>query len=799
MPVTATKVKCYHCGEECSGTLQFDDKPFCCDGCKMVYSLLNKSNLCAYYDYNETPGINRKKEVRQNKFAFLDDAGIAGKLISFSDGKQTHVTLYLPQIHCSSCLYLLENLHKIDANIISSRINFTQKEITIIFSAKTTLRQVAELLTSIGYEPYLSLNNIKEAKPKVSRAMIYRLGIAGFCFANIMLLSFPEYLGLNADDVSLKSIFRLLNVILSLPVIIYSAQPFYKSAWGGIKHAFLNIDAPIVVAIFVTFGRSLYEIISGSGSGYFDSMTGIVFFMLAGRVLQDRTYGRLSFARDYTDYFPIAVTVINRDNEETPVALPAIKTGDTLLIHNDELVPADGILTRGKAWIDYSFVTGESVPVLKEMGEIIYAGGKQLGNNIEILTIKEVSQSYLTSLWDSNTGTETTQKENSFVHILSRYFTYIVFAIAAATAIYWAYTDASKLWNAVTAILIIACPCALLLSYTFTNGNILAILSGNRFFLKNAQTIQNIASANSIVFDKTGTLTYADVQHIEYRGEPLTFFQQKAIATLASQSNHPLSRAIAKKLGKDVSIQPGAFTETPGMGIMGIVQGRVYRIGSELLIKGSRVTAQAANTSVFVSEDDKLLGCFEISNEYRQHIDALVAKLQKKYSLYVLSGDNDNEKQHLQKIMGDNATIYFHQKPGDKLHFIKTLQDAGNKVMMIGDGLNDGPSLKQSDVGIAVSDGANNFTPACDAIIDARRLDWLYRFITLCKANKRIIMASFILSILYNIIGLYYAVHSSLSPLIAAILMPASSLSILLVTYGSSKLYAKILGLGRKE
>ena len=797
MPVTTSstaKTQCYHCGEDCNESIKFGEKYFCCGGCKLVYNLLNENDLCAYYDYNKSPGPSRKKEIRKNKFAFLDDKKIAGQIISFQDGKQTHVTFYLPQIHCSSCLYLLENLHKIEEGVISSKVNFSAKEVTINFSSKISLRQIAELLTSIGYEPYLSLNDLQHAKPRINKHMIYRLGVAGFCFGNIMLLSFPEYLGLGADEQNLRQAFRLISFILSLPVVLYSAQPFYKSAFGSLKHKFLNIDAPIVLAIFVTFGRSIYEIISGNGSGYFDSLTGIVFFMLAGRILQDKTYEQLSFLRDYSAYFPIAVTVL-KGNAETQVPLPDLKVGSTLLIHFDELIPADGILTKGKAWIDYSFVTGESEPVIKEMGEIIYAGGKQLGNNIEVLTLKEVSQSYLTSLWENGSPEKNENKGISFVHLLSRYFTYIVLCIALITVVYWLKNDGTKLWNSLTAILIIACPCALLLSNTFTNGNILSILSRNRFFLKSALTIENIGKINYIVFDKTGTLTYANDQRVEYYGKKLSVAQEKAIATLASQSNHPLSRLIAQKFGKDVNMIVEDFSEMPGLGITGVVNNRTYCIGSELMMKAGKVVSLDNNPNVFVSENDELLGCFIISNKYRVHIDEMIARLAKKYKLLVLSGDNENEKENLQQLLGPNIQLHFYQKPEDKLRFIKSLQNAGNKVMMVGDGLNDAPSLKQSDVGVAVSDGNNNFTPASDVIIDAEKLTSLDDFIKICKANKRIVTASFILSFMYNLAGLFFAVQGNLSPLIAAILMPASSLSIVLITYCSSHLYAKTLKL----
>lgn len=331
-------------------------------------------------------------------------------------------------MHCSSCLWLLENLYKLNDGVIACKVNFPRKEADIIFDHnKISLRKIAELLTSIGYEPYISLNNLEKKQKFYDRSKIFKLGVSGFCFANIMLMSFPEYFGIDAKEQGLVNVFRYLNLILSLPVFFYSATEFYKSAWAGLKHRFLNIDAPIVLEIFIAWVRSVYEVLTGTGSGYFDSMSGIVFFMLVGRVLQDKVYRQLSFERDYTSYFPIAVTRLKNDGEEV-VTLPDIKLDDTLLIHSHEIVPADGIITKGKALIDYSFVTGESMPVAKEMGEIVYAGGKQLDGNIEVLVIKEVTQSYLTKLWNMDQTKQPQVNERSFVHLLARYFTLILFS-----------------------------------------------------------------------------------------------------------------------------------------------------------------------------------------------------------------------------------------------------------------------------------------------------------------------------------------------------------------------------------
>jgi Cu+-exporting ATPase len=709
----------------------------------MVYQLLNQNGLCHYYSLNETPGVNQRIKVRKDKFAFLEDTTIRQQLICYSDDQQTHVTFYLPQIHCSSCLYLLENLHRLQPAVISATVNFARKEVNIIFDHNNlSLQQVAELLTSIGYEPYISLQNLQQHKPGTNKSMIYRLGIAGFCFANIMLLSFPEYLGLELADMQLQGVFRTLNVLLALPVFLYSAYPFYKSGWKGLQHKFLNIDAPIALAIIVTFSRSLYEVISGTGPGYFDSMSGIVFFMLTGRILQDKTYQQLSFERDFTSYFPIAATLVKNDIE-LPVSLPEVKIGDTLLIHSNELIPADGILTRGKACIDYSFVTGESLPINKEMGEIVYAGGKQTSSAIEILVIKEVTQSYLTRLWSRDEFKKNNEsKPVSFVHLLSRYFTYILFTIAFVAAIYWGAHDSSKVWHVVTSILIVACPCALLLSNTFTNGNILRILGRNKFYLRSAQSIEDVAEITHIVFDKTGTLTISGEQQVEYFGHSLSPTQQLAIASLAAQSSHPISKALVKHFGNINRLPVDEFREISGKGIEGLVADDWIVIGSEAFV-AANAGAAAKGSRAFVSIDNKLYGYFTLHNRYRESITPLIQSLSRYYKMSVLSGDNATERYTLQHIMGKDATLLFNQQPEDKLQCIKKLQQQGEKVMMIGDGLNDAGALKQSDVGIALADNCNNFTPASDAIMEASEFWRLPKFIKLCKINKRIVIASF--------------------------------------------------------
>lgn len=791
---TALKTTCYHCGENVDNTqYHIENKNFCCRGCQTVYEIINKNNLCSYYDIENAPGINQKQEVRKGKFDFLDDDQIIKKLTHFQDDTHQHVIFYLPQMHCSSCIWILENLSKIDTGVIKSQVNFVKKEVTVIYNyQKTSLKKVAEALTLIGYEPHISLNDVNSNKiKKYDTTRIVKIGIAGFCFGNIMMLSFPEYFSLGKpDDSGLKFWFNYLNLFLSLPVFFYSAAEFFISGYKGLRQNFLNIDAPIALAVLITFTRSVYEILSNTGSGYLDSMCGIVFFMLIGRYFQNKTYQSISFDRDFTSYFPLGVSVINSDGSEKQISVADLKVGDRIKIHNEEIVPADSILFLGKATIDYSFVTGESLPVEKSIGEIVYAGGKQTSGAIELEVVKEISQSYLTQLWNNETFKENKDEVKvSFIHQISRYFTYILFSIAFVSAVYWMFNDQSKVWNAITSVLIVACPCALLLSATFTNGNMIRILNKYKLYVKNASVIENMADIDTIVFDKTGTITEQGKSEIIYQGQDLSSEQTQLIRSLANQSNHPLSKSVVSYLPFSKRLNVKNYKEFKGFGTSALINDHFIKMGSYEFVLNKNSTYVNAGSRVYISIDNEFTGFFNIKNSYRPGLEQIISSLGSQFDLKILSGDNDSEKEYLKNMFGDKSEMLFEQKPEDKLNFIKQLQSNHKKVLMIGDGLNDAGALKQSNVGIAISDDTNNFSPACDAVLSGKKFTLLKELINYCRKQKNIIFSSFVLSILYNFVGLFFAVQGDLEPVIAAILMPVSSISIVLLTTGLSSFY----------
>ncbi|MDX5584999.1 MAG: HAD-IC family P-type ATPase, partial [Aureibaculum sp.] len=329
----------------------------------------------------------------------------------------------------------------------------------------------------------------------------------------------------------------------------------------------------------------------------------------------------------------------------------------------------------------------------------------------------------------------------------------------------------------ITAVLIIACPCALALSAPFALGNMLRIFGKHKLFLKNAYVIEDMSKIDTIIFDKTGTIT-TNRTNITYEGIPLSKNEKQLIRNVLRESNHPLSRMLYDHLDKSTNIKVSNFEEIFGKGLKGSVDGIEIQLGSESFIKNK--PSNNFQTSIFIKINSDVKGNYIFVNTYREGVSNLFNELDADYKLGVISGDNEGEKQFLENSLPGNTTLIFDQKPEDKLEYIEQLQENNKKVLMMGDGLNDAGALAQSNVGIAVSENTNVFSPACDGIIDASQLSRFPTFIKLTKGTIKVIKISFVLSFLYNIIGMLFAVTGNLSPIVAAILMPISSITIVI-------------------
>ncbi|NNF21852.1 MAG: HAD-IC family P-type ATPase, partial [Saprospiraceae bacterium] len=548
------KLICAHCGDPCPDRkLATEGQVFCCLGCKTVYEIIHENGLDAYYRIEQDPGISLKHNKGREYYNFLDKDDVRRRILNFESPELAKVRLFIPVIHCSSCIWLLENLYKLHGGVIRSEVNFPRKEVFIDFNpSKVSLRELVELMASLGYEPDIDIEGEDSEVKRIgnyNRSLLIKIGVAGFCFGNIMLLSFPEYLGLeNLVDTDFSRFFSYINILFSLPVLFYSASGYYEAAYKGLKQKVISIDVPIAIGILALSLRSIYEVVTQTGPGYFDSLSGLVFFLLIGKWFQNKTYESLLFDRSYKSYFPVAVTLVGELVQES-VLIEDLKIGDTILIRNNELIPADTELLSEEAMIDNSFVTGESTTIRKQKGEYVFAGGRQTGPAIELKVIKEVSQSYLTQLWNNDAFKKNEHSTRRIlVDRISKYFTIAILIIAIVASIFWIFYDPSKTINVFTAVLIVACPCALALSTPFAVGTAMRVLSRNGCYLKNGEIIEEMDKVNHVVFDKTGTITNQGKENITFLGE-LTSQDTERVCAIASNSYHPLSRRIANYLG----------------------------------------------------------------------------------------------------------------------------------------------------------------------------------------------------------------------------------------------------------
>ena len=773
-----------------------------------VFELLTANGLAEFYSLDQQPGVRISAQASAAKFAYLDEPLVRERLVDFSNAGITRITFRLPAIHCIACVWLLENLFRIREGIGQAQVNFLRKETSITFeTGRIKLSELVALLASLGYEPDLKLadldvNSSTQSRHTTPRKLWMQLGVAGFAFGNNMLFSIAIYLGLDAfHGPSVQRLVGYISLALALPVLLYSAQEYFRLAWTGLKHKLLTIEVPIAAGILVIFAQSAFEVLTGRGEGYFDSFAGLLFFLLCGRLFQQKTYSRLAFDRDFKSFFPLSITRLSNATEQ-PVSLSQLSVGDRLLIRNGELIPADSRLVNGQALIDYSFVTGEADPIEKNSGDLIYAGGRQIGGAIEVQTTKAVSQSYLTSLWNQDAFTKpTTESLDTLINRYSQRFTKIILAVALGSALLWAFVQPSLSLKALTSVLIVASPCALALAAPFTLGTAIRVLGRRNIFIKSPEVIERLAQIDSIVFDKTGTLTAAGAASIQFEGAALTAEETHWIHSLTRHSTHPYCARISEATRTDAAPDPvRSFLEIPGCGVEANVAGHEIALGSAQWLRNrAQIADQSARDAsiVHVVIDNLYRGAFLLTSALRHDVIDLIPQLSA-YNLSLLSGDNAKERPTFESLFGNSAELRFNQSPATKLDFVHSLQSSGRKVMMVGDGLNDAGALKQSNVGVAVVESIGAFSPASDIIIAAAMLPRLAAVLRFSKGSVRIVRLSFGLSTVYNIVGIAIAAQGLLAPIVCAILMPLSSISVVAFACLATTWYARRAGLAER-
>lgn len=771
-----TRVTCYHCGDPCGAEHRIHSgHDFCCHGCEVVYDLLQDSGLCDYYALSDKPGVKQRASVDDPRTELFELTEVRERLVEFSEGGITRVRFHVPQMHCSSCIWLMENLARLDRAILRSRVSFATKELSVTFrEEKLPLPSLVRLLRRIGYGPQLTAGmSIGRATGTVPRMMYVRLGVAAFIFGNTMLLSFPEYLGADSEA-GLKTGFQWLTILFSVPVVFFLSTDFFGSAWAGIRARNVNIDQPIALGIVALWTRSLWDVIMGIGPGYFDSLAGLLFFLLIGRWYQAYTYRALRFDRTLEDFLPLVVLRKRKDKEEA-VKVADLQPGDIIIVRDQELVPVDARLVNGTAHIDNSFITGEPLPVRKDLGEAIKAGGRQRGAAIEVEVTRTFADSRLKRLWAEQGGAHARPAMPRMIDGVARRFTIAVLLISVGAALYWWGHDPAQVWPVVTAVLIVACPCALALSMPFAYGHTIRFMGKQGLFLRDAEVVERMAHIDTVVFDKTGTLTAREAHEVLWQGAALRAEDHALIRALARNSTHPLSTVLAQWL-KSPEMTVVEAEEIAGRGIHGLVGRHAVRIGSAAFCGSEEARRGHGEAHVHVTIDGLHRGHFAIRKRARNGISEAVADLRKGMRVGLLTGDAQVDPELNSAFQG--ALVRTGCSPLDKSHIVREEQQLGRRVLMVGDGLNDAGALAQSDVGITVTETSAALTPASDAIMDANAVSDLPHFLRMARRSRRIVIGSLLISLCYNVTGVSFAVSGQLTPLIAAILMPLSSVTV---------------------
>ncbi len=810
-------LECSHCGEPCdSHQLKYAGKYFCCAGCRSVFSIIEQHGLCEYYDREDVSKVMRKATARDtdnDRYVALNDTSVEARLLSFASASRNRVVWTIPTLHCASCVWLLEQINRLDTGIMSSTVDVMRKTVTIDFDPHTTsLASIASTLASIGYAPLIRTestdNNSAQSATRAadaSRALYARIGLAAFAMANTMLMAIAQYLaGYGTISTELRTAFNWIAILLSIPVLIYSASPWFTAAGAALRQRRISLDVPVAMGILALFVRSIVDIVQGTGEGYLDSFNALVMLLLIGRLFQQKAFDALSFDRTYRSFFPLSVRV-RRDETEADgrpsadggpsVVLPIeqIGIGDLLSIRNGEVIPCDCTLESEVGYIDYSFVTGESMPVEALKGQIVHAGGRVVGRALSLHAVKEVSHSELANMWDRSSKRSSRKTFITLSDSFGRWFTVFAVVFAVSGALIWL-PDWTMAFNVFTAVLIIACPCALTLAAPITLGTAMGRLGELGIYLKNIGTLLDLQRINAVYFDKTGTLTEA-THELEYQGQKLTADEWQALQSVAAQSAHPISRSIVQMVGAKAA-HVWNLVEFTGKGISGTANNERIALGSlPFVVSRLEYTPDLATISrlndsgtTHLAINGEYVGAFAMKSTLRPGITAMVRKLTGLGNdVQVVTGDTDRDRALLLPFIGGES-LKFNCKPEAKIAHVEVARAEGKHVLMVGDGLNDAGAMGAAEVAIAVTEETATLVPACDVIMRSHALQALPELIDYARRVKRIVIVSFLISIAYNAVGLTLAIMGLLSPLMAAILMPVSSLTVIEVSVFGARL-----------
>jgi Cu2+-exporting ATPase/Cu+-exporting ATPase len=770
-------MKCFHCNDIylTAEEIKFNNKGFCCNGCVTVFKILHSSGLEEYYNLKDDQ-VNKYVREECSQHLYLDHLDFQNEYVRSIDGIKTF-KFYIEGIHCSACLWILEKLNKIIPEVTSSRLDMGSSILEVKFLADGKLSEIATKLEQIGYPAHPILNQDNEDKHRIkeNKQDLLRIGVAFACAGNIMLYSLAVYFGAPKD---FAQYFNLFSFFCTIPIMFYCAKPFYISTLRSFKLRQISIDVPIVLVLILSFFLGLFSLLTDSHFYYFDTISTLVFLLLFSRYLLKIVQNKsLTFNQVSTNYANQIALKKNSSGYEEILAKYIIKE-DELLVRAGTIIPSDGIILSGESFVNNAILTGESRPSRVSEGDVVFMGAQNLESDLHMVASSSTKLSRMGQILENIEANW--RQDTSFSGIvegISKYFTIIVLNLSALFFLYFLYIEGIDVAiNNTFSLLLITCPCALAISTPLALLVGLGVMLKNKVFIKDEKSLEKILNVKNIFFDKTGTLTDGKFKLLidMHDRENLSI-----LMALESRSTHPIGRSIFATLDK-LNLMPlevSEFREIRGEGVRGVINGEEYSV--------KKISSSGLENRIGLYHQGVVLIEFTVDDQMIFGIDKTIRDLkQMGLNVFILSGDKKQRVLELGSLVGvEEKNCLWEMSPENKLSIIEKTENS----MMIGDGVNDSAAIQLALVGVAVNGSAESSMKACDIYIAKGGAQRLASIISSAKNIFRIIKRNLFISLAYNLLGIYLAFNGIVSPVVAAIFMPLSSLTVVLSTVFSVK------------
>ncbi|MDM5122645.1 heavy metal translocating P-type ATPase [Aeromonas rivipollensis] len=780
---------CFHCGEPVSTgsdfTLEIKGivQPMCCPGCQAVAQTILECGLASYYEHRTAPGI--KGELVPSELAALTHYDLAEVQQEFvtETGTLREIQLSVEGLTCAACAWLIERhlmglpgLHYVNVNTTTHRARIKWDP------DRLSLSDILKGFAKIGYRAYPFQTHSQEALyAREVRSYMFRMALAGLGSMQVMMCAVALYMDLFISvEEEFMIYFKWISLLLSTPIMIYSAQPFYAGAWRSLRQGHLSMDVSVSLALIGAFVASIWATVFNTGEVYYDSITMFVFFLLLGRLLELRARRKASeSSSNLARLVPIMATRIDADGEHE-VAAKTLRVGDRVRVLAGATLPADGIITLGQASLNEAMLTGEQLPLLKQAGDPVFAGTINTDAPLEIRVSHPIEESRLAQIMRlQDHALDDKPAIAQLADVLSRHFILVLLLIAAGVWTFWHFHDPERAFWVTLSVLVATCPCALSLATPTALTSATAHLTRSGILLRRGHVLDVLTRANRIVMDKTGTLTTGNISLVGV--QPLAELSEDeclAIArALEAYSEHPIARAFRSK-GAEEAVLPAASEVTPviGHGIQGRIAGKHYRIGSARWLALADEPEATQGLAIYLADETGPLARFTLADTVRADAGALIQAFKAAgLQTTILTGDSSPQADAVARELGVDELVKG-VTPDGKLAYLKAREAAGDISIMVGDGINDAPVLAGAHASFAMAGGTDLAKNSADAILLADDLSRLLTARALALRTRRIIQENFAWSIGYNLLVLPLAASGWLPPYLAAAGMSLSSL-----------------------